>query len=419
MLTRVTIEHFKSIAHADIGLGDINILVGPNGAGKSNVIDAIRFVKDALFYDLDRAVSERHGIDSIRQWSRFKPYNISLGFEIITNDGIGNYSFTLASRQGNYIIIKEDGSWEDKIDVPDSFTLQDESDWNFLFVRYGRLMGSSDTSTTNVVRKASFSRDKAGTVSISRFLGESENQTYLSVENSDELFLGSARYSAFSPVSAFRNLRDQLANFEAYTIFPNTLRQPQTPSNDSRLLSTGENLTSIFKMLPKTKRGGRIKEEILEGMRLLMQNLENIMIQTIGGVMVPVFRVHEPDGESHNFNVSQISDGSLRVLGLLTALYQPDRPAALALEEPEQTVNPGVLALLSDVIREISKDTQILVTTHSPELVDKFSPDEIHALDLINGVTKISRISESQKKVVRERLFSMSELMSMEGFLVE
>jgi hypothetical protein len=171
-------------------------------------------------------------------------------------------------------------------------------------------------------------------------------------------------------------------------------------------------------MLARSKRQEHVKArtEILGSMRKVMPSLDSIRIQSIGGLMVPVFRVREPSGKVHDFNVSQISDGTLRVLGLLTALYQPSRPDVLAMEEPEQTVNPGVLAVLADAIEEVSTQSQVVITTHSPELLDKFAnPDIILAAEMEEGITQIGHIHEDQVAAVRDRLFSLGELMAVEG----
>jgi predicted ATPase len=89
MISGLIVSHFNSIEQCDVALGRINVFVGNHGSGKSNVIDAIRFVKDAIQNGLDRAISDRHGIDSIRQWSpsgRFRP---SLCVMATDNDFLG------------------------------------------------------------------------------------------------------------------------------------------------------------------------------------------------------------------------------------------------------------------------------------------------------------------------------------------
>jgi predicted ATPase len=151
-------------------------------------------------------------------------------------------------------------------------------------------------------------------------------------------------------------------------------------------------------------------------MRLVIPNLDNITIQSVGGFLTPQFRmVDREERRAYTFNVNQMSDGTLRVLGLLVALYQEPRPRVLALEEPELTVHPGMLQLISDSIHEVSETSQILVTTHSPDLIDKFDPSSVVAVELKDGATTAKPLSETQIDAVKKRLFSLGELMSVEG----
>ena len=121
------------------------------------------------------------------------------------------------------------------------------------------------------------------------------------------------------------------------------------------------------------------------------------------------------NNKPHTFNVNQMSDGTLRILGLLVALYQEPKPDTIALEEPELTVHPGAFQLITDSIEEVSQANQILVTTHSPEFLDYFRPEQIVAVELQDGITKAGKLNESQLNAARERLFTLGELMSIEG----
>lgn len=396
MLTAIEIEHFKSIENLKIDLQNINILVGPNGAGKSNIIDAIRFLKEAVKHDLDRAVSERHGIDSIRQWSPYRPYHVKIKIFFDSRYGNGFYSLVLGSSNHYYYIVREEGE---------------------IIVNRRRLMGRKvHSKSVNITRKIKFYRDKNGIIIES---GKNKHQIDMDEIDKDDLFinvnyaLNIDKYNHFILFGISRTIMD----FEAYSIFPNTLRNPQKPSSDRILSSSGENLNSIFKALNKSSRvGSNARNEIIYYMKNIMPNLEQIMIHSIGGLMVPTFRVREKDGKRHDFNVSQISDGTLRVFGILTSLYQPNIPDIVALEEPEQTINPAILALLAEAMLDASERSQILVTTHSPHLVDYFHPDQIFAIEMNNeGITAANGISAAQKKAVKEKLFSLSELISMEG----
>ena len=73
------------------------------------------------------------------------------------------------------------------------------------------------------------------------------------------------------------------------------------------------------------------------------------------------------------------------------------------------------MSVLCDVLHEASLRSQILVTTHSPELISRFPVGVFRVTEKINGLTYIGEIKESQRKAIQEKLFSPGELMVMEG----
>ncbi len=66
-INRVWARNFRSIADAAVELDPLTVLVGPNASGKSTVLDILRFVKDALSFNLEAAISMRNGLDAIRR----------------------------------------------------------------------------------------------------------------------------------------------------------------------------------------------------------------------------------------------------------------------------------------------------------------------------------------------------------------
>ncbi|KXB29190.1 hypothetical protein AT959_18565 [Dechloromonas denitrificans] len=216
-----------------------------------------------------------------------------------------------------------------------------------------------------------------------------------------------------------QKLRDSVLNFRFSAIYPNTLRQPAPPDTDPILKENGANWASILRTLKKTSRGKQAWEQIREMMEIVMPQLEDITTQAVGGFIMPRFKVREASGEAHLFDPSQISDGTLRILGILLALYQTPHPSLMIIEEPEQTVNPALLALLADAFREVSERTQLLITSHSPHLIDCFEPENIQVVAMQNGETRISPIRASQREAVKEHLLSLEQIMSSEGLLPE
>jgi len=375
MIRRVVIEHWKSIEKLDLELGPLTVLVGPNGSGKSNFVDALRFVRDAVSESLDWAVSRRQGFDSLRQWSPAQDHDVRIRMEL--REGYFEAAFldlTLGAGDRGYSIENE------SVDIIRAHRIEDQ---------------------------ISYSRDASGHVR-----ARSQNSVLVDEVTDQIEHLTLNTHPISSRTSSFRA---KLASIEAYSPSATSMRTPQSPTVHHRLTQDGDNFPSVFKSMDRSKEGKAAREEIVSCLRPIMPGLADILIAEVSKYLVPIFQILESNGERHDFNVSQISDGTLRALGLLTALYQPNAPDVIAMEEPEQNLHPGALAVLVDSIREVSEKRQILITTHSPQLVDYFKPEEVRAVELRDGTTRIEPISADQKRAVHENLFSLGELMAAEG----
>lgn len=116
---------------------------------------------------------------------------------------------------------------------------------------------------------------------------------------------------------------------------------------------------------------------------------------------------------------SQVSDGVLLVLAYLTVLYLPTPPRLVLVEEPENGIHPkrlqDVLKILRDLVKEQAY-SQVILTTHSPYVVDLFEPEEVSLCQMEkDGAVSVRRLSES--KTVREQLdvFTLGEIWTAEG----
>lgn len=87
------------------------------------------------------------------------------------------------------------------------------------------------------------------------------------------------------------------------------------------------------------------------------------------------FRLKE--GEFSSLPLDFASDGTLRLLFYYTLPYQPDLPALIGIEEPERNLHPGVLVKVSQLLESLSRKSQVVITTHSSQLLDCFSPASI------------------------------------------
>ncbi len=109
------------------------------------------------------------------------------------------------------------------------------------------------------------------------------------------------------------------------------------------------------------------------------------------------------------------SDGTLRALALLMALNQMPGPSIIGVEEPELMIHPGAMGVLANVIRGTSHRSQVILTTHSPDLITNFPVNSLRIVDLENGATKIGPVREDERQIVEDKLFKAGDLLRLGG----
>ncbi len=380
-ITRVVIENYKSIAFCDVRLGSLNVLVGPNGSGKSNFLDALRFVNDACGGSLNDAIRRRGGIREIIRRSNDVKSNFGMRFEFRLPHGMdGHYTFRIqAHAAGGYRVVKEECAIDGHKDgeLPLHFVMQD---------------GDFDTNALSVNVRSAFSLP-------------GDTNLLLALNGIGQVAGG------FEPVyEAFRSMR-------FYDISPSDMRHLQPSGSADVLTSDGSNITGVLERLITRNEGA--KERIDEYLSRIVPTVHLVQPKTIVDRSILEFRQR---GEKtwEPFLAPSLSNGTLRVLGILVALFQSTynatTPTTLtAIEEPESTVHPGALRVLFDAMREASKSTQVIATSHSPDLLDdkNLDVDSILAVTVADNETRIGPMDEAGRSVVRDRLFTVGELLRM------
>jgi predicted ATPase len=358
-ITQISVKNFRSLADVTVPLDALTVLVGRNGAGKSNFIDVLRFVADAVQRGLDNAITERGGMGRLRRWSKKgRPFDVTVDLIFSTEaEAEIQYTFTLGSEKRNEYSVKRE------------------------FYRYGAAV---QYEIVNGKWKIGTSFHAQNTSLILPLLSERPE---------------------------IKPFYDFLTSTSFYSIFPNDeLRNPQRPSNEYPLERYGRNMASVLRAFLKTS--DRHKE-VIQNLGAAIPGVTDIDVKAISGFLVTHLR-HDDDSL---FDLSQESDGTLRILALMIALYQEPYRTLLTIEEPELTIHPGAAGILCDVIKEAATRSQMIVTTHSPDLISRFDVNDLRVVERTHEGTKIGIVDEAQRAAIEDQLFQASDLLRIDGEL--
>ena len=382
-LKTVRIQHYKSLDNVTVHLHPgVTVIVGPNGVGKSNFVDVFRFLHDAVASNLDDAIRKREGIVRLLQYYKTRPSDIYLNFTFKDDREEFKYYLRLGGKgNGDWYIVRESLS---------PLEPAEPIEYGMRYVR--------ESSEKLIVDQDEIEGFPEHRLALGMLLRQIQDPQ---PEKNDfrlrSIPLGS-------------RIIKEVNHWNHCTIYPNILKKPANPDrSQSALEESGENWATVIKSAKPA-----VMERIYEAMQAVLPDFRHVKVETVGSYLIPRFFFASGE-ETIAFDPMQLSDGTLRLFGILLAAYQQPAPRLLVIEEPEQTIYPGALAVLADVFSEISETTQVIITTHSPHLISHFTPDQIRVAYLQNGLTQIANIHPHQMEAIHEGLMSLGEFMATEG----
>ncbi|HEV3383763.1 MAG TPA: AAA family ATPase [Gemmata sp.] len=371
-LRRVRIRGYKSIAFCDVTLEPLTILVGRNASGKSNFVDALAFLADAMRLNLTEAVY-RHGGPTGILCRTSGTRRIEFELECF-EDNSGNHE--LITYQLNFSIA-EDG------------TLQGPGE-----ILNRRII--ADTLQDNSVKP--------------RFQTTSKQLEWISHHSPYHLSLAASG----EPSAPY--LSERIASFRVYNLNPEIMRTPQRVQHVGFLERDGSNFASVIQTMTKIDKNA--VERVGRYLSAVTRSVTLLGITNFGDYETVKFRVNRGDDEQVlEFDAANMSDGTLRIIGSLVAAYQSmpspyGSPSLIAIEEPETALHPAAMRALVDALDEATLRTQILLTTHSAEMLDNptIRPENIRAVQMIDGQTVIGPVDEASVEIVQRKLSTLGAL---------
>jgi len=362
MLKSLKIKNFKSFKDFKIELEKINCIIAPNNAGKSNLIEAIKFLYYAID-DVDKAIEEFGGFNSIKNVFLEDDLKFELDFigeefniSVINKNDIKNYSFNDLNIKANLEI--------------------NNKQWNKTYRINGKVKISNNSNKKEIELKNE----------ILQFNSKDEN--YVTIAEQDNDLANILKIMLLDHLKIY---------FFAYSFYPEIIKS--SFKGGVSLRSDGNNLVEVLNFIQNNYKK---KFEIISNSLIgIVEELNEIKIdKDLIGRNVLLLK---EKNKFLPFNI--VSDGTINLLAILTAIFEPAFKKMISFDEIEKHLHLRAIDYLLDVLK--SKDFQVTFTTQSIEIINSLDITQDNLIFLYRdyeGFTKAisaNKIPNFEKKVKR------------------
>lgn len=378
----LTLRGFRSFRAEGVVFENPVFLVGPNGAGKTNLTEALAFLAEAMGSPLPAVVECRGGFMALahRGSEKERPREIDLGVVLREPDeGTRRacYEFELRPKRRTA---------------------------DFEVTRERCVVWDRDGSTAEFERTRSRGGSERWRSSVAG-LAPAMVPDHLALP----IVAGDPRFRA---AQAF------LASMLVCRVTPPALRALQDPQDGKRLRADGGNAASVLAEVQRTAETDKqVMRDLVES---VVPGTVDLRARRVGPKRTMEFRQKRGGGFVWT-PASSMSDGTLRLVALLLAVFQPSRPSVLVVAEPETTMDPGAVGAVLDVLHHARRFMQVVVTTHSPEILDAEWIEDRHLrlVESEDGVSRVRSVSPATRGILQDRLASAGELLRSNALIAD
>ena len=408
-IKHIHIENFKSYRELDVTLGPLNVLIGANASGKSNFVEIFRFLHDIAAHGIEDAISLQGGVQYLlnAQNEQERVLSVSVSADASARfifereddeeiEGVSDfdvkvreviYSFTLEFAQDERAVIRED-----RLDLTCDFTriTKEDSEGDSDEFDEANSLGSGTVSLiTNHegLPKCILAIPSAVPLK-ERFLVPP--RSIASKEAAPQSLLLETHFFHlpifFFPSRVFWDREIALHNFNCQLA-----KKQVEVSGRSTLEKDGSNLALVLR---KVLDDQEEKQRFLRLYSELLPFVADVDVEKFDrSLLIKLEETYSPD---LMFPATFTSDGTIDAAALIVGLYFQDREVVV-IEEPERNLHPYLIAKLAAMLEDVSEQKQIIVTSHSPELVKHANHEHILLVSRErDGHSEISRPAETE-----------------------
>ena len=352
-LEQLSLRGFRSINELhNFTLGPITVFVGANGSGKSNLIGLFRMMNYVMHGGLQGFLQDGNGASNFLHYGPARTRFLKATLAFRSDAGLNTYTCELAFAAVDRLIFVSE---------------------EVQFRREGAAFPRIITIENNEPSESALSRS----------LDPDTQQTETFIRK----FLNKVRVFHFHDTSMTSRMRNYCDAGDA-----------------PYLRAEGGNLAAVLLRLRNEFPGNY--RRVVAGVNTVFPELKDFHLEPTGGNGTGLLLRWEPASHpTEVFGPAHLSDGTLRMIALVTLFNLPEAmaPWMIILDEPELGLHPAAEAYLASLVRSVSVQTQVLLSTQSATLVDHFKPSELVVVEVHEGASRFSRLDEQRLKPWLER----------------
>ncbi len=329
-LDKVHIRNYLSLRDVELPLKPLTVLVGPNASGKSNVLNALSLLN--------------------RMMSLENPPSVELIRDFLWAGKANHITFQLRAKVEETPTVYE---LELKADVDNRFVAEN--------------LSVNDVKVISIQSGQGVVHDEDG-----------KNETNY---RSNKLALKSAGDYGNKPITSA--LTEFIRGWEFYDFQPKLMRghlpilreiilgKSKELRESPQLDADGSTLSALLSYWHENtpERFHSVSESLAACTNI---SIDHRAIDGDGDNQLCLL-----EGYNKPIPLERASEGTLRLVAYYALLNEPELPPLIAIEEPERNLHPGALTDIADVLERIAERSQVIITTHSSQLLDAFTPDDL------------------------------------------
>jgi len=414
-ITNIKVSNFKSFKDLDLKLGPFNVVIGANAAGKSNFVEIFRFLKTLQDNDLNDAVSLHGGHHSIlnRRVASSEPLRMRT---------ISDRQVPWGGGWANLRVYETTYEFSLKITTPpDGILITDDH----LAQKLRTSLGNEDVEMTlDILMSEGKRRLELGPQEVVDQV-KRHGQLSPSVHSpigAPGLHLEalSAMVKTWTPEALLIHrthfgfigrLEDRPAGqVGVYDIDPRAVKRPHATAGRVSLEENGENLALVLRNILADSEKSRKFHNLLQYM---LPFVAEVGVERYVGESV-LLKLRESYHEG-DLLANLLSDGTVDVVALVVALFFEDKDVII-IEEPERNIHPHLISGLMELMKDASRNKQVIITTHSPEVVRHAGVENLLLLSRDkDGFSTASRPAEKEEvKIFLEHDLGLDDIFVQE-----